>query len=233
MLIIFPDNAIVYGNSIDVYTTTETLLRLGIRGSRIHLVLPPPGPGIACFTDSAVDRAVATAMKNSNVHVHHDCVLAQMNNGEQPDPLTSVSFTTDSEPLHLQCGVGRSWSRTYRMIYFLIHSVIVCHKRKLLPNNGGFVAKEPVWTGKAEFSSLWLVGCSFSSWNQTVFVQHKMILVFFPFPSFPCSFLLCQTQEIVVVCLPFAFFFTFYLKTVNVKKELYFNNQSFIWFKEL
>ncbi|KAI9528347.1 hypothetical protein NQZ68_022039 [Dissostichus eleginoides] len=99
------DNAIVYGNSIDVFTTVETLLSLGILGNRIHVVFTPPEPGVSCFSDPEVEKAVATALKKAEVQVHHHFLLALMNNGENPDPLTSVTFTTDTETLNLQCGV--------------------------------------------------------------------------------------------------------------------------------
>ncbi|XP_061560064.1 cilia- and flagella-associated protein 61 [Phycodurus eques] len=65
----------------------------------------PTEPSGLYFSDAGVESAVMAAMKKSQLHVHHDCLLMQMNNGAHPDPLTSVSFSTSSEPLHLPCGV--------------------------------------------------------------------------------------------------------------------------------
>lgn len=103
-------NAIVYGSSLDVFITVETLLSLGVQGRRIHLLLTAPEPAVSSFSDPAVQKAVETSLEKAEVRVHRHCLLAQMNHGEeQLDLLTSVSFTTDAAPLHLQCGVSFRW----------------------------------------------------------------------------------------------------------------------------
>nr|XP_043905721.1 cilia- and flagella-associated protein 61 [Solea senegalensis] len=98
-------DAVVYGNNVDVYTTVETLLSLGVRGSRVHVVLPPPEPGAACFSDPSVEEGVAAALEKNQVQVHRRCLLTQMDRGGHEDHLTSVSFTTDAGTLRLLCGV--------------------------------------------------------------------------------------------------------------------------------
>ncbi|NXG72439.1 CFA61 protein, partial [Baryphthengus martii] len=98
-------NIIVYGNTIDTYTTVETLLSLGINGSRIHLVQPPLGSGVTCLSnDAAVESAVGAALRAAGVSLHQDGVLARWNQGHRhPEPITCAAFTTDTEPFQLQC----------------------------------------------------------------------------------------------------------------------------------
>lgn len=104
------DNAVVYGNSIDVFTTVETLQELGVQGHRIHVVLTAPEPGASCFGEPEVEKVVMAALEKAGVQVHHHCLLALMNQGDpRPNRLTSVSFTTSGQPLHLPCGVSRSF----------------------------------------------------------------------------------------------------------------------------
>lgn len=92
-----------------MYTTVGALLGLGVRGSRIHLVLTPPGnTGASCFGDRAVDRAVASELERAEVRVHSDFVLTRINDGDHHlDPVTSATFSRDdSKDLRLLCGVS-------------------------------------------------------------------------------------------------------------------------------
>ncbi|XP_056620849.1 LOW QUALITY PROTEIN: cilia- and flagella-associated protein 61 [Triplophysa dalaica] len=104
-------DAVVYGSIINVYTCVETLIRLGVSGGRIHIVHPPDDTPSPCFHDSAVELAVKQALEEEKVHVHHDCLLAQINDGQHPDPITCVSFTTAGPPIRLQCAVLFNFSR--------------------------------------------------------------------------------------------------------------------------
>ncbi|NXA07803.1 CFA61 protein, partial [Sapayoa aenigma] len=103
-------NIIVYGNTIDIYTTVETLLSLGIDGSRIHLVQPPLSSDVTCLNNAAVEGAVREALARAGVALHCDSVLAQWGKGSDPDLITWAAFTTATHPLELQCAAFFSFA---------------------------------------------------------------------------------------------------------------------------
>ncbi|XP_012612815.2 cilia- and flagella-associated protein 61 [Microcebus murinus] len=98
-------NVIVYGNTIDTYTTVETLLNIGVRGSCIFLVQCPPDSTVTCMNNYSVENAVEDALRVAGVTVYRDAILAQWNDGLNPDPIHSASFTTPTKPFRLQCSI--------------------------------------------------------------------------------------------------------------------------------
>uniref|UniRef100_A0A7M4EU95 Cilia and flagella associated protein 61 n=1 Tax=Crocodylus porosus TaxID=8502 RepID=A0A7M4EU95_CROPO len=106
----FLGNVIVYGNTIDTYTTVETLLSLGINGSRIHLIQLPLSSNVTCLNNNAIERAVKEALSMADVSVYYDSILAQWNEGSHPDPITCASFTSNTKPFKLQCSAFLNFS---------------------------------------------------------------------------------------------------------------------------
>ncbi|NXQ29632.1 CFA61 protein, partial [Alaudala cheleensis] len=102
-------NVIVYGNTIDIYTTVETLLSLGIDGSRIHLVQAQLSSASPCLADAALECAVGEALSEAGVAVHPDSVLAQWGQGDC-GCITWAVFTTAANPFHLQCSAFFSFA---------------------------------------------------------------------------------------------------------------------------
>ncbi|NXR25261.1 CFA61 protein, partial [Cinclus mexicanus] len=102
-------NAIVYGNTIDIYTTVEALLSLGIDGSRIHLVQAPLSSAGACLGDAAVQRRVREALAETGAAVHPERVLARWGRDEH-GRITWAAFTGAAEPLRLQCSAFFSFA---------------------------------------------------------------------------------------------------------------------------
>lgn len=84
------------------------LLHLGVKGPNIHLVQPPPTSNITCINNYLVESAVEQAMQAAGVTTHLDALLAQWNDGQDPDPIRSASFTTSTKPFKLPCSVSRS-----------------------------------------------------------------------------------------------------------------------------
>ncbi|NXA95397.1 CFA61 protein, partial [Melanocharis versteri] len=106
-------NVIVYGNTIDIYTTVEALLSLGIDGSRIHLVQAPLSSAGPCLGDAALERPVGEALSEAGVAAHPDSVLAQWGQGEH-GLISWAAFTTATSPLRLQCSAFFSFA--YRTV---------------------------------------------------------------------------------------------------------------------
>ena len=52
-----------------------------------------------------MDETVEGALKQAGVTVYADCILADWNENEE-NVIQSVSFTTNGEPLNLNCLVG-------------------------------------------------------------------------------------------------------------------------------
>ncbi|NWR58567.1 CFA61 protein, partial [Bucorvus abyssinicus] len=107
-------NIIVYGNTIDIYTTVEALLSLGINGSRVHLVQPPLSSNVTCLNNHEIESAVREALAEAGVSVYCDSILAQWNEGDNPDLITCAAFTTNTKPFKLQCSAFFSFA--YRTV---------------------------------------------------------------------------------------------------------------------
>ncbi|NXB04019.1 CFA61 protein, partial [Cnemophilus loriae] len=106
-------NVIVYGNTIDIYTTVETLLSLGIDGSRIHVVQAPLSSAGPCLGAAALERTVREALSGAGVAVHPHSVLAQWGRGEH-GLIAWAAFSTATSPLRLQCSAFFSFA--YRTV---------------------------------------------------------------------------------------------------------------------
>ncbi|XP_071962157.1 cilia- and flagella-associated protein 61-like [Antedon mediterranea] len=104
-------NAIVYGSSLDAYTTVQSLLKLGTPGSRIHFVHPPPNYEPTCFNNKQIETAVSDALAAEGVHVHYGYYLAQWNDGKSIEEVYCASFTSDAKPLKLECSVFFCFNR--------------------------------------------------------------------------------------------------------------------------
>ncbi|XP_077999640.1 cilia- and flagella-associated protein 61-like [Glandiceps talaboti] len=103
--------AIVYGNTLDAYTTVQTLLTMGVSGDRIALVQPPHNYQPTCFNNSTVDKAIANAMKDKGVEVYTGYYLAEWNDGKGGDQVYCASFTSDTKPIKLECSVFFCYNR--------------------------------------------------------------------------------------------------------------------------
>jgi len=100
---------VIYGNSLDAITCVQTLLTFGVAGDRIILAEPPLNFETTTFNNRDVETAVYESMKSSGVEIMKDVLLAQYNDGNGGDQITSVSFTSPTKPTRVECGLVISY----------------------------------------------------------------------------------------------------------------------------
>ena len=69
-------NALIYGNTLEAFSMVQTLLALGVPGSRVVLVQPPV-PVPSCFNNPFIEDAVAAALKESGENFFAFCVCSR------------------------------------------------------------------------------------------------------------------------------------------------------------
>lgn len=67
---------------------------------------PPLTSDVTCLNNSEIESAVQEALSEAGVSVYYDSILAQWSKGDDPDLITCVAFTTNTEPFKLQCSVS-------------------------------------------------------------------------------------------------------------------------------
>ncbi len=110
-LAIFTGKIIVYGSSLDAYTSIQSLLALGIDGSRICFVRPPLNYNITCFNNADVETAIHNAMQKEGVELYSGYYLAQWNDGKGGDEVYCASFTSDTKPVKFECSAFLCFNR--------------------------------------------------------------------------------------------------------------------------
>ncbi|KAL9958773.1 hypothetical protein ACROYT_G035833 [Oculina patagonica] len=95
-------NALVYGNTLEAFSMVQTLLAVGVPGSRVVLVQPPLSVP-TCFNNPFIEDAVTAALKECGVACHVGFTLAQWNDGKVDEPLSCATFTSENKPLRVDC----------------------------------------------------------------------------------------------------------------------------------
>lgn len=104
--------AIVYGSTLDAYTCVQTLLSMGLAGDKVIMVQPPPNDKVSCFNDPVVEETMLKTLQECGVQMHVGYILAQWNNfGMEGIEIKTVSFTSDDQPLTVECSAFFSFIR--------------------------------------------------------------------------------------------------------------------------